>query len=199
MEKFIFIADFETKYGQKINDVFLSASYKIIKTVKTKKINLENITDEIEWNNYSAFSHKNIIFNLRKYQVIQNIFIIFSLPEPKTLLHKSAIADFNKEIDLYLKSQVAITCEIINEFSASQTPPYIFLILPAGNANPYREFFKFFINGILEDNTIPSPVNAFEIGKELPETFADFVLTTVQDKAIKARGKWFKYMRYALF
>lgn len=212
----VFIADVGTKYGQKICDSLLLVSDKIIKTVKPAESGLKNNHNigEVEWDNYSAFSHKNIIFTLRNIEELQFVFIVFGFPETEKIISYKSGSNFQKDVDFYIKSQVALTYAVINELAPSESLQsiganagaytsermHIFLVLPYSRENnPYREFFKSFINGILEDCNAVVPVNAFEAGKEEPETFARWAVSTAMGKGLKSSGKWFKYMRYILF
>ncbi len=209
MENSVFIVSQGSRYGRKIADKFLANSYRVIKTVteledeisETPASGRENMLTELNWNSYSPFSSKNIILNLRQYPDIKYYIILYSIPEETAPFYKQSQTDIQKTIDLYIKSQISITSELINELSRNNKSPNLFLVLGSSDtSNPYKDFFKSFITNILEDAELSKiNINAFEIGKENPDVFADYVFSTVQDKGIKNRGKWFKQFRYTLF
>jgi hypothetical protein len=206
MEESVFIMSQGSRYGKKIVDKFVENNYKVIKTVteqeneisETAATERETMLTELSWNYKSAFSSKNIILNLKNYPDINNFIIVYSIPEEDAPIYKKSQIEIQKLIDLYIKSQLSITCEFLTEFSKNDNPPAFFFILENSLNNPFREFFKNFINSVLEDDTLSINTNAFEIGKEPPESFADYVFSTIQDKR-KTRGKWFKQFRYTLF
>jgi len=207
MQESVFIISQGSRYGKKIIDKFLANNYKVIKTVTEQETDTleittsesKNMLTELNWNYRSPFSSKNILLNLKNYPDTNNFIIVYSIPDENTPIYKQSQIEIQKIIDLYIKSQFSITCEFINEFSKNNRSANIFLVLENSNQNnPFREFFKNFINTVLEDDTLTANINAFEIGKETPESFADYAFSVIQDKR-KSKGKWFKQFRYTLF
>ena len=204
IEESVIIITRESYYGKKITDKFLANNYKVVKTTSSQEgensapVAGETMLTELSWNYKSPLSSKNIILNLKNYPDIKNFIIVFSMPRGDTPLYKSSQIEMQKVIDLHIKSQLAITCELLAEFSNSKKSANLFFVLENSANTPFKEFFKAFINTILDDNTMIANTNAFEIGKETPDAFADYVFSIVRDKK-KARGKWFKQLRYALF
>jgi len=207
MEESVFIVTQGSRYGKKITDKFLLNNYKVIKTVTEQEKEIsETITSEtksmlteLNWNYRSPFSSKNITLSLKNYSDIKNVIIVYSIPEEDIPIYKQSQIEIQKVIDLYIKSQISITCEFLNEFSKNNKTANLFLILENSNSNnPFKEFFKNFIDTVLTDDSISVNINAFEIGKESPESFADYAFSIIQDKK-KTKGKWFKQFRYTLF
>ena len=214
MEESVLIITQGSHYGKKIADTFLINNYKVIKTITEQEIEIsksqgsgketqvqetQNLLTEITWNYRSPFSYKNIILNIKNHPDIKNYIIIFSIPDGDTPIHKQNQIEIQKIIDLYIKSQLAITCELLSEFSKNNKSANLFLVLENSNSNnPFKEFIKNFINTILDDNSMTININAFEIGKEPPESFAEYVFSIMKDKKT-VRGKWFKQSRYTLF
>ena len=209
MEKTVFIADQGTRYGRKISDAFLANNHRVISTtVETDDGSNDNQdTDKgmlisIKWNCFSPFSSKNVILGLRPYQDIQYSVIIFSSSSSaeETPLYLQSHSDIQKMLDYNLRSQILITHDLIAELS-KQHSSYLFLVLESSDIeNPGRSFLKSFINSILADqDNLNITINAFEAGKESPEAFADYFYATVQDKALKSKGKWFRQFQMPSF
>ncbi|MCL2792913.1 MAG: hypothetical protein FWD87_07460 [Spirochaetaceae bacterium] len=205
MEESVIIITQGSRYGKKITDKFLANNYKVVKTINEQQSEAEalesgteSMLTELHWNYKSPFSAKNIILNLKSYPDTKNFIIVFSMPERDTVLYRYSQIEIQKTIDLYIKSQLSIACELLNELSRNNKSATLFFVLENSN-NPFKEFFKSFINTVLEDNTLPVNVNAFEAGKETPESLADYVFSILQDKKKSAKGKWFKQFRYTLF
>ncbi|MCL2480347.1 MAG: hypothetical protein FWF38_01405 [Spirochaetaceae bacterium] len=212
MDESVFIISQGSRYGKKIADKFLANNYRVIKTISDQESEIsenstaggaspetESMLTEISWNYRSPFSSKNITISLKNHPDIKNFIIVYSIPEEDTPIYKQSQIEIQKIIDLYIKSQISITCEFLNDFSKNNRSANLFLVLENSNSNnPFREFFKNFINTILGDDTLPVNINAFEIGKEPPDPFADYVFSIIQDKKA-AKGKWFKQFRYTLF
>ena len=212
MEESVLIISQGSRYGKTIADTFLTNNYKVIKTINEQEEGISksqdsgkttpetgNLLTELNWNYRSPFSFKNISLNLKNHPDIKNIIIVYSIPEEDPPIYKQSQIEIQKVIDLYVKSQISITCELLSEFSKNNKTANLFLVLENSNSNnPFKEFFKNFINGILEDNNMSVNINAFEIGKEPPESFASYVFSIIQDKKT-AKGKWFKQSRYTLF
>jgi len=208
MENTVFIADQGTRYGRKISDTFLANSFRVISTRVETSVKTENSDTNdsrlvsIKWNCFSPFSSKNIILGLRPHQDIKYNVIIFSSSsaDKNTPLYLQNQSEIQKLLDYSLRSQILITHDLIAELSR-QKSSYLFLVLENSESeNPCRGFLKSFINSILADqDNLNVTVNAFEAGKETPEAFADYFYSTVQDKAIKSKGKWFRQFQMPSF
>ena len=207
MEKSVLIITQGSRYGKKIVDKFLKNNYKVIKTgtkqeeetSETTEAETEGKLTELNWNFTSQLSFKNIILCLKNYPDITDVIILYSVPEDNTPVYNQSYVEMQKTIDLYIKGQLSITCDLLREFSKNNSQCNFFLVLEKSPlSNPFREFFKSFINSLLEDNNLPLVINAFEVGKDTPESFADYAFSIIQDKK-QARGKWFKQFRYTLF
>ncbi|MCL2293887.1 MAG: hypothetical protein FWC36_03370 [Spirochaetes bacterium] len=207
MENSVFVITQGTRCGKKIVDKFLINNYKVLKTVteqendtlEAEEAEKQAMLTELAWNYQSVFSSKNIILNLKNYPHIRNFIIIYSAPQAETPIYRQDPIEIQKTIDFYIKSQLSITCELLNELSKDDTSSSLFLALEYSLNNPFRDFFKNFINTLLDDTSLTVNINAFEAGKETPESFADYVFSIVQDKKLKSKGKWFKQFRYTLF
>ena len=204
IEESVIIITQGSRYEKKITDKFLANNYKVVKATSEQEgerpdlLVIDTLLTELSWNYKSPFSSKNIILNLKSYPDIKNFFIVYSMPNDDTPVYKNSQIEMQKVIDLYIKSQLAITCELLSEFSNNNKSVNLFFILENSQNTPFKEFFKAFINTVLDDNSMTANINAFEIGKETPEVFADYVFSIVRDKK-KARGKWFKQLRYTFF
>jgi len=212
MEQTVFIADQGTRYGRKISDTFLANNYRVISTIVETDDGRNDNQDadqsmliSIKWNCFSPFSSKNVILGLRPYQDVKYSVIIFSssasaASAEETPLYLQNHSDIQKMLDYNLRSQILITHDLIAELSKHHSS-YLFLVLENSDIeNPGRSFLKSFINSILADqDNLNITVNAFEAGKETPEAFADYFYMAVQDKALKAKGKWFRQFQMPSF
>lgn len=197
MDNIVFIADQGTRCGRKISDKFLENSFQVIKATtgmddeKPDESFHERLVT-LDWNLNSSFSPKNIALGLKKFPRITHFAIIYSFPEIDTFMAEQSNLQIQKDIDLFLRSQVLLTREIINTFTPSDSSQLLLVMEEnQGNSpNPYREFLKEFINHILISSNLK--VNAFEYSGESPENFADFFFSAVHVKGIKSSGKWIK-------
>ena len=145
MEESVFIVDQGTGSGRKISDAFLSGGYRVIRTEIEPSDSTQQIDDDrfirLKWNCFSPFSSKNVMLGLRLYNEIKYAIIIFSSPETDMPLFRQNHAEIQKSVDFYIKSQLLITRELLEELS-KQKQSRLFLVLECrgNNTTVYANF-----------------------------------------------------------
>ncbi len=205
MDNTIFIADQDSRCGEKIADKLIINDFRIIKTFVSKnslKEKEENNGDQknikLDWNCFSTISPKNVILKARQFKDFTSAAIIYTSPETTTPFISKSYIEIQKSIDYYFRSLVTMTKEII-DFLSKKSDANLYLILNNGNKDEvYYTIYRSFINSVLETSSDNLKIYGIENNFEDDEHFSESFFALLQ-RDRKTGGKWVKQLQINSF
>lgn len=197
-----------TPLGRKLAQLLLAAGKTVVSTISEYEeaaLQPGEEADErlslVRWNRHSPVSAHNVLLEImEKHERIDRALFVFDTTKDNRALHEVGLSEIEKYIDGRFKGLTFLLKELIHYYQRG-TGGGISLILHSEGAKVLppldgmgtgafralgNSLFTFYQN----EEII---INGFESSTSESGEFADFIHKTLEDKAGRTHGKWFRY------
>jgi NADP-dependent 3-hydroxy acid dehydrogenase YdfG len=209
MKQVALITDASTPLGDQLVRRYLSEGYSVIATcsggatIGTPVVSEEEDLLVIEWNRRSPISAQNVsLAALNRFDRIDQTLLLLTPALEQKLLQETAAETIDRAVDVWIKGSLFLirtilvlygqrqggTLALVNH--TSQAPSAVPPPLESALRGSFRATAEAIFAGIGQQNVF---VTGFESHSARVEELADFIFDTMNGKAIRTTGKWYRF------
>jgi NADP-dependent 3-hydroxy acid dehydrogenase YdfG len=209
MKQVALITDASTPLGDQLVRRYLSEGYSVIATcsggatIDTPVVSEEEDLLVIEWNRRSPISAQNLSLTaLNRFDRIDQTLLLLTPALEQKLLQETAAETIDRAVDVWIKGSLFLirtilvlygqrqggTLALVNH--TSQAPSAVPPPLESALRGSFRATAEAIFAGIGQQNVF---VTGFESHSAKVEELADFIFDTMNGKAIRTTGKWYRF------
>jgi hypothetical protein len=209
MKRVALITDASTPLGDQLARRYLSEGYGVAATCTDQaRIDTPLVSEEedllvIEWNRKSPISAKNVLLTaLNRFDRIDETLLLLTPELDQKLLQETATETIDRAVDAWIKGSLFLMKAVLIFYGQKQEGflalinhlPQVATAVPPPLESALRGSFRAtaeaIFAGIGQQNVF---VNGFESHSTRIEELADFIFDTMNSKAVRTTGKWYRF------
>lgn len=209
MKRVALITDASTPLGDQLVRRYLSEGYSVAATcaggdsIDTPLVSEEEDLLVIEWNRNSPISAKNVLLTaLNRFDRIDETLLLMAPELEQKLLQETATEKIDRAVDTWIKGSLFLIKSVLVLYGQKQEGflalinhlPQVATAVPPPLESAVRGSFRAtaeaIFAGIGQQNVF---VNGFESHSTKIVELADFIFDTMNSKAVRTTGKWYRF------
>ena len=188
---------------------YLSEGYSVAVTrsaqarIETPLVSEEEDLLVIEWNRKSPISAKNVLLTaLNRFDRIDETLLLLTPELDQKLLQETATETIDRVVDTWIKGSLFLMKAVLVLYGQKQEGalalinhvPRVTTAVPPPLESALRGSFRATAEAIFAGIGQPKvSVNGFESHSTNTEELADFIFDTMNSKAVRTTGKWYRF------
>jgi NAD(P)-dependent dehydrogenase (short-subunit alcohol dehydrogenase family) len=209
MKRVALITDAFTPLGDQLVRRYLSEGYSVAATcsgnarIETPLVSEEEDLLMVDWKRESPISAKNVVLTtLNRFDKIDETLLLLAPELERNLLQETATEMIDRAVDAWIKGSLFLMKAVLLLYGQKQTGflamvnhlPQVAAAVPPPLESALRGSFRATAEAVFAGTGHQNVfVNGFESHSTKIEELADFIFDTMNSKAARTPGKWYRF------